>query len=125
MPPVTPRRTRATPAPEARELLRADGDLALGDLLEGHRQVVLRAGLDERRRKVVERSLAQLVVVVVDLPGPLRARDHEGVAGAVDVFEQIVESWRHHRGESLPASSRSMMPSSAATACSRSSFSTR
>src|SRR5437899_912217 len=39
-------------------------ELALGDFLEGHRQVVLGARLDERRRKVVEGALTQLVVVV-------------------------------------------------------------
>ena len=43
-------------------------DLALGDFFEGHRQVVLGARLHERRRVVVERALAELVVVVVDLP---------------------------------------------------------
>src|SRR3954447_17135664 len=46
-------------------------DLALGGLLEGHRQVVLRARLDQRRRELVERPLTELVVVVVDLPRAL------------------------------------------------------
>src|ERR671919_2880634 len=122
MPPVTPRRTRAMPARCG--LLVRDGDLALGDLLEGHRQVVLRARLDERRRKVVERALAELVVIVVDLPGAFGGRDHESVSRAFDGSEQIVQSWMHHRAESLPASSRSTISSSRATARSTSSFST-
>jgi hypothetical protein len=49
-------------------------DLARGDLFEGHRQVVLRAGLDQRGQ-LVERALAELVVVVVDLPRALGADD--------------------------------------------------
>src|SRR2546430_11411727 len=35
-------------------LFRSVLELALGDLLEGHGQVVLRARLDERRRRLVE-----------------------------------------------------------------------
>src|SRR5919109_2097857 len=123
MPPVTPRSTRATPA-EGSGLLLADGDLALGDLLEGHRQVVLRPRFDERRREIVERPLAELVMVVVDLARPLGSGDHERVAGAVDVCEQIFESWIHHRAGSLPASWRSTISSSRSTARRRSSFST-
>jgi len=57
-------------------------DLALGELFEGHRQIVLRARLDERRKELVERALAKLVVVVVDLPGPLGRDDHDRVARA-------------------------------------------
>src|SRR6266545_688537 len=41
-------------------------ELALGDLLEGHGEVVLRTRLDQRRREVVEGALAELVVIVVD-----------------------------------------------------------
>ena len=58
-------------------------DLSLGDLLEGDREVVLRRGLDHRRRELVERPLAQVVVVGVDLARPLggehdlRRRDRE------------------------------------------------
>src|ERR687896_1096453 len=99
MPPVTPRRTRVTPA--RRGLLVRDGDLALGDLLEGHRQVVLRARLDERGRKVVERALAELVMVVVDLACALGGGDDERVARAVGVGEQIVDPWIHHVADSL------------------------
>src|SRR5215211_2296283 len=54
-------------------------ELALGDFFEGHRQVVLGARLDERRREVVEGALTQLVVVVVDLPGALRGDDDKRV----------------------------------------------
>src|SRR5919109_2273699 len=108
---LEPRRT-----PKLGLLLLADGDLALGDLLEGHRQVVLRARLDERRRKIVERPLAELVGVVVDLPRSLGSCDHERVAGAADVGEQIVETWMHHRAGSLPASSRTTISVSRSTA---------
>src|SRR6185437_600262 len=45
---------------------------ALGDFLEGHGEVVLRARLHQRRRIVVEGALTELVVIVVDLPGTLR-----------------------------------------------------
>src|SRR6478736_946319 len=69
-------------------------DLALGDLLEGHRQVVLRARLDERRQ-LFEGAFAELVVVVVDLPGTLGRHDHERVA-AVHVAEQLVDAWLDH-----------------------------
>ena len=61
-------------------------DLAFGDFLEGHRQVVLGARLHERRGELVERALTELVVVVVDLPRPLRGNDHERVT-AVDLLE--------------------------------------
>src|SRR5919106_5595528 len=99
MPPVTPRRTRAMP-PRCGLRVR-DLDLALGDLFEGHRQVVLRARLDERRRKVVKRAFAELVMVVVDLPRPLRRGDHECVARFPYVLEQIVDAWIHHVALSL------------------------
>ena len=55
-------------------------DLALGDFLEGERQVVLRARLDQWRRELVERPLTELVVVVVDLARALGSDDHECVA---------------------------------------------
>src|SRR5215211_8132019 len=100
-------------------------DLALGDFLQGHRQVVLRARLDERRREVVERAFAQLVVVVVDLPSPLRADDHERVA-RVDVLEQLVNAWIDHLGDMVPARSNSLrtISSSSPAARSTSSFTT-
>src|ERR671922_33614 len=58
MPPVTPRRTRAICGPS---VLVAVLDLPLGDLLERHRQIVLRARLDERGWVLVERA-PELVV---------------------------------------------------------------
>src|SRR5216684_9382202 len=76
------------------ELLLAVGvlELALGDLLESHRQVVLRARLDERRRGVLEaHALTELVVVVVDLAGTLGGDDHERIA-RVDVLEQLIDA---------------------------------
>ena len=55
-------------------------DLPAGDLFHRHRQVVLRAGLDQRRRGFLEAdALPELVVVVVDLPRALGCDDHEGV----------------------------------------------
>src|SRR4026209_65071 len=89
MPPVTPTKTPATgtlcPAARRTELLRlrgavGEGQLAARDLLHGHREVVLRARLDEGRRRILEaHALAQLMVVVVDLPRPLRGHDHERI----------------------------------------------
>src|SRR5204863_9161490 len=70
-------------------------DLALCGLFERHRQVVLRARLDERGQELIERAFAELVVVVVDLPGALRGHDHEGVA-RVHVVEQFVYAGMDH-----------------------------
>src|SRR5688500_3125353 len=79
-------------------------DLPARDLFHRHRQVVLRAGLDEWRRRFLEAdALAELVVVVVDLPGPLGRDEHQRVAGAVDLAEQIIESWIDHRRAMVPA----------------------
>src|SRR5438477_10667574 len=97
---------------------------ALGDFLQGHGQVVLRPALDERRQVVAEGALAELVVVVVDLPGALRRHDHERVA-RVHVLQQVVDAGFDHRrgmvaaGASRPETSRT----SSATARTRSSFS--
>src|SRR2546430_8944364 len=77
-------------------------DLALRDLFERHRQVVLRARLDERGQELVERAFAELVVVVVDLPGTLRGHDHERVA-RVHVVQQFVDAGMDHGSEMLPA----------------------
>src|SRR5579871_3731330 len=104
MPPVTPSRIRLTfrlclpfrgrkRGALPRVLVR---DLALGDLLEGHREVVLRARANERRRELVERAFAELMVVVVDLPRALGGDDHERVA-RVDLVEQLVDSRMDHR----------------------------
>src|ERR1700716_2927806 len=104
MPPVTPRRTRATPARLA--LVRVL-NLALGDFFEGHRQVILRAGFDERWRIVVEGALTKLVVIVVDLPRALGGDDHEGVT-LVDVVEQLVDAWMNHGLDMVPAVANSL-----------------
>src|SRR5581483_11723880 len=127
MPPVTPSSTRAMPEPCL--LLRRRGvlvdDLALGGLLERHRQVVLRARLDQRRRELVERPLTELVVVVVDLPRALGGDDHERVA-RVDLVHQFVDAGMDH-GRAMvaaPFNSRATIAASASAARSRSSFST-
>src|SRR2546423_12874911 len=99
-------------------------ELALGDLLERHREVVLRARLHERRWEVVERALAELVVVVVDLASPLRGDDDQRVA-RVDVVEELIDTRMDHGPAMLPAAARSSrltMPSSSSTARSRTSF---
>src|SRR5919198_781212 len=98
-------------------------ELALGDLLERHREVVLRARLHERRREVVEGALAELVVVVVDLASPLRGDDHERVA-RVDVLEELIDTRMNHGPAMLPAArnSRFTIVSSSSTARCKSSF---
>src|SRR5919201_3727476 len=122
MPPVTPTRTRAIRllSPPGARLAERDLDLALGNLLERHRQVVLRARFDERRREVVERALAQLVVVVVDLTRALRRRNHERVARLLHVVEQVVDAWIHHLGFSLPAALSSFVTISSSSSTARS-----
>src|SRR5215211_6878606 len=123
MPPVTPRRMRAISALSF-GLPERDDDLALGYLFEGHRQVVLRAGLHERGREVVERALAELVVVVVDLACALRRRDHEAIARLLGVVEELVDPWIHHVGLSLPIRAASTTFSSSWTARTTSSLTT-
>ena len=119
MPPVTPSRMRATaplcprrrparrPRREGSSLAVVVLDLALGDLLQGHGQVVLRARLDERRRGLFEaHALAELVVVVVDLPRALGGDDHERVARVdptVVGVEQFVDAWMDHGRAMVPA----------------------
>src|SRR5688500_20316152 len=102
-------------------------DLPAGDLFPRHRQVVLRAGLDERRRGLVEAdALTELMVIVVDLPRSLRRHEHECVARAVHLVEQIVEAWIDHRPAMVPAraTSHSTSATRAAVALSMSSFRT-
>src|ERR1700756_3025204 len=77
-------------------------DLALRNLFERHRQVVLRTRLDERGQELVERAFAELVVVVVDLPGALRGHDHERVA-RVHVVQQSVDAGMDHGSRMVPA----------------------
>src|SRR5437667_4855558 len=97
---------------------------ALGDFLQGHGQVVLRPALNERRQVVAEGALAELVVVVVDLPGALRRHDHERVA-RVHALQQVVDTGFDHRRGMVAVAPRSPRTSavSSATARSRSSFS--
>src|SRR5690349_25119068 len=102
MPPVTPTSTRAMPAivPLLRVLVL---QLALGDFFEGHGEVVLGAGLDQRRRRLVEAdAFTELVVVVVDLAGPLGSDDHERVA-RVDVVQELIDAWMDHGRLMVPA----------------------
>src|SRR4051812_49064790 len=82
---------RAIPAPAARLAAVAVVDLALRDLLEGDREVVLRRRLDHRRRELLERALAQVVGVGVDLPRPLGGDDDARVR-RVDVLEQAIDA---------------------------------
>src|SRR5580765_7445056 len=98
---------------------------ALRNFLHSHREVILRARFDERRRIVVEGAFAELVVVVVDLPGTLRGHDDKRIA-RVDVLEQIVYAGMNHRFGMVAAGTayRRTRPESSPTARSRSSFST-
>src|SRR3954452_15038258 len=77
-------------------------DLARGDFLERDRQVVLGAALDHRRRDLVERALAQVVVVAVDLTRPLGRDKHGGVVG-VDMLEERVDARVDHSSEGTSA----------------------
>src|SRR5215208_1492766 len=92
-------------------------NLALRNLFHGHRQVVLGARFDERWRKVVVRALAQLVVIVVDLPRALGRDDHQRVA-RVDVLEQLIDAWMDHCLDMVSARCNSLltMPSSSPAA---------
>src|SRR6185312_8210125 len=74
---------------------RRDLELPLRDLVERHRQEVLRARLDERRREALEAALAELVVVVVDLARAPRGGDHERVL-AVHLLQQVVDLGMDH-----------------------------
>src|SRR5437763_10639503 len=78
-------------------------ELALGDFLEGHGQVVLRARFHQWRRSLVEAdALTELVVIVVDLAGPLGGDDDERIA-RVDVFEELIDARRDHGRRMVPA----------------------
>src|SRR3954453_12971198 len=70
-------------------------DLAGGDFLGRDRGVVLRAGVDHRGRELVERPLAEVVVVRVDLTGALGRDENGGVVGD-DVLEEAVDARRDH-----------------------------
>src|SRR6476619_1783360 len=137
MPPVTPTRIRATATivpvtgPDAvreADLRRGSAvrerQLAPGDLLHGHRQVVLRARLDERRGRILKpETLSELVVVVVDLTSSLRGHDDERVPRRrIDVGggvrEELVDAGFDHRDAMVPArtSSRSTIAASTSPA---------
>jgi hypothetical protein len=75
---------------------RAGLDLAHLDLLEGDRQGLARHGGHLRRDDLAE-SLAELVVVVVDLAGPHRGERHEGELRA-DAVEQALHPRFHEVG---------------------------
>src|SRR3954453_7324969 len=98
---------------------------ALGNFLEGHGQVVLRARFHQRRRIVVEGAFAELMVVVVDLPGALRGDDDERIA-RIHVVKQVIDSWMDHGRDMVPAGVNSPRTSStsSSTAGSSSSFRT-
>src|SRR5215217_390320 len=101
-------------------------DLAGGDFLERDREVVLRAGVDHRGRELVERPLAEVVVVGVDLPGALGRDENGGVVG-VDVLEEAVDARRDHaprvpRGSAAVAART--ISTSSSTASSRRSLTT-
>src|SRR4051794_18005534 len=70
-------------------------DLVGRDLLERDLEVVLRLRLDHRRRVLVERPLAEVVVVRVDLTGPLGGDDHARVV-RIDFFQQLVQAGLDH-----------------------------
>src|SRR6185503_11443428 len=121
-PPRNPKARRGSGVLERGLLARgADLELALGDLLEGHRQEVLRAGLDQRRGEALEAALAELMVVVVDLAGALRGRDHQAVL-AVDVLQQLVDLRFDHRGAPSLSIADRMTDSSSSAARSLLSF---
>src|SRR5438309_10985967 len=124
MPPVTPRSTRAMPPASGLGLPVLVLDLARFDFLERDREVVLGAGLDHRRWELVERALAEVVVVGVDLARALGGHDHAGVVG-VDDLEQAVDAWRDHAGESSePSSAACTMRATSSVASSRRSLTT-
>src|SRR3954454_15017706 len=125
MPPVTPRRILATavsyPLPAVAVL-----DLVGGDLLERDLEVVLRLGVHHRRRVLVERPLAEVVVVRVDLTRPLGRHEHARVV-RVDAVQQLIQAGLDHsvapsEGSAVRPSMVAARSSSSCTARSRSSF---
>src|SRR5512141_1791735 len=125
MPPVTPSRTRrpASGLADGAAIGAVGEDLALTDLLEGDRKrLVAQARLDERRDEL-RAALAELVVVRVDLSGPLGRQDHQRVLG-VDLREEVVDLRLDHGcvGPSLEVGNPWMIATSRSTARSRSSF---
>src|SRR5919197_2918452 len=101
MPPHTPSRMRGTAKAAGGGVLAAVavGDLPVRDFLERDGQVVLGRGVDHRGRELLERALAEVVVVAVDLTRPLGGDDHARVR-RVDVLQQAVNAGRDHAEES-------------------------
>src|SRR5207237_194697 len=60
-----------------------------------------RRRVDHRRRELVERAFAEVVVVAVDLARPLGGDDDAGVV-RVDVLEQAVDARRDHGLATFP-----------------------
>src|SRR6478672_6576204 len=102
-------------------------ELALGELLERHREVVpLGVHLDHRRRVLAEAALSEVVEVAVDLTGALRRDDDGGVMG-IAVLQELVYAWFDHsaaESSDRPSSARTI-PSNSAAARPRSSLTTR
>src|SRR3954452_4609986 len=96
----------------------AVSELSCSDFLERDLQVVLRTRLDHRRGVLVERPLAEVVVVRVELARALGGHEHDGVM-RVDSLEKCVQSGLDHE---LVMVATSLLRSS--TAASRSSFTT-
>src|SRR5437763_3117433 len=95
------RPSRARPGMSAlrddRCLQALEGDLAVGDLLEGDSERLgSHPALDERRDELSP-ALTELAVVGVDLPGPLGSEDDQGVA-RIDVREELVDLGFDHCG---------------------------
>ena len=66
-----------------------------GNFLESDREGGLGSGLDHRRREFLEGSLAEVVIIAVDLPGALGGHEHARVVG-VNVVEQTVDAGGDH-----------------------------
>src|SRR5215218_4509743 len=104
-------------------------DLALRYLVERDSEVVLRPRLDHRRRVLVESSLAEVVVVAVDLPCALSGDEHTCVM-RVDMLEQRVQAgvdhvsvltWGSHMVAAMRISSCAASSTSSLTICSENS----
>src|SRR4051794_30908023 len=75
----------------------SDLDLVAREFLESDLQVVLRTRLDHRRRVLIERTLAEVVVVRVDLAGALGGCEHYCVVRVVfSALEKGVQSGLDH-----------------------------
>src|SRR3954470_24663608 len=71
-------------------------ELAFGELLQRHREVVpLGVGLDHRRRVLPEAALAEIVEVAVDLSSTLGRHDNCGVM-RIGVLQKLVYAWFDH-----------------------------